>query len=243
MSSKIIVLGIVVLILILIIYLAVDSGIFRRIRKVDTQKGKAMLASAVPASSGGSIKNGPTINIRCPGECRYTAFKMNKKKICIGSNSKCDIVCDDELVEDVHAVIEVKNKNGKVFFEIINVSKFNPIDYLVQDEDEKYFESLGYKRGVILSGTDVVYVGETKLVIQCVERKHVISKTDQYILNKKEITPLKQSLPSKKGEEVSIDEMEDRFVSKDEDVSHMTKTPIHKKNPSIRVVSKNEIDL
>lgn len=251
MLSKFVVLGMVVLILILVAYLLHDSKLLKSVKKND-------LPDKVRKINQVKILNGPMIYYKCPGDREYHQIQMTNKIIKIGRSAKNDIILDDESVEEVQASIEKKIVDNKVYYEFVDLSKYNPVEYF--NQAKHIYEYVGFKRGVILDANEAFYIGETKLIVKCPHKEHKTSSSMRYILDQNEKSYEKRSekyrdaFYEKKPEqhrepayEKKPEQHREAFYEKlseeCREASFERLDDSAKREPSIRVVSRNEIDI
>ena len=180
MFNSIIVIGIVVLIGVLSWYLLHDVPAVKQFFKTSkSMADKINKAAKGPAAI--KIANGPVLKVKEPGERSYNTVELTKDVVRIGSSKRCDLVLEDDAVENLHAKIEKKMKGNKVYYEFINLSKRNPAEVLNQDSQE--YEYLGNRKGVVLGDSEAFYVGNTKILFKTPVRNHVPSNTDRMLIN------------------------------------------------------------
>lgn len=169
MEGKLIVLGVAVLILVLVMYLFYDSGF---IRKVVSKTRKA-----IPGAKPVKLINSPIILLKEGGARNYQRIEVNKKVFTIGRSAKNDLVIDSEAVEDRHAVLYKRIKNERIYYELVNYGKVNPVEYYNNSRD--HYEWLGYKDGEVLDSRETFYIGDAKLVITIPVMTHEPTKTER----------------------------------------------------------------
>lgn len=180
MLSKLMALAIVILIVILVGYLMRDSALFTSIRGAK-EKVAGKVKEGPMISPRVKITDSPVLFVKGPKDHSYQEQQMFKQKITFGSDKKNDIFLIDETVEKVHATLEKVIEDNQMYFELVNLSKKNPIEILNQEKG--CYEYLGYKKGVVLEGNEVFYIGETKIIAKCPAKGHDMSKTERMIVN------------------------------------------------------------
>ena len=180
MLSKLMALAIVILIVILVGYLMRDSALWSELHRAKEKVAdKVKAAPMVPQRV--RITDSPVLFVKGPSDLSYHEQQMYKKKITFGSDAKNEIVLVDDTAEKVHATLEKVIKENAIYYELVNLSKRNPIEFLNQAKGA--YEYLGYKKGVILEGNEVFYIGETKIIAKCPAMGHDMSKTERMIVN------------------------------------------------------------
>lgn len=214
--GNVIVLLIVVLMVAMLMYLfKINIADFaEKLTNPVKNKSKEMRAKNVVKISG------PLIKYREESKSKYDSTVMDTKVFKIGRGEKNDLVFDSLLVENEHAVIYKRQKENRVYYELVSLAKTNPVEYYNKQKDT--YEFLRYKEGVELDARDAFFIGDMKLIITTPINTHQPTRSD-YIDNaekkKKEQTPPKAKL-------------------KEEAVSYGTK-----RVESERIVRKNEVDV
>lgn len=179
MLGKLIVVIVVLFLIALSVYLIHDSLPVGRI--LSARSGLRKKVQDAKDGLGVKNTNAPVICIKPRGEQEYQNYIMTKKEVKIGRSSGSDIVLEDETVEGTHAVVRKIFKDDKVYYELVNLSRRNPVEYFNQKKGDYIY--LGYKKGVVLGTNEVFYLGETKVIIKCPVQKHEITKTERMVLN------------------------------------------------------------
>lgn len=174
MTGKMIVFSVIVLIVMLAIYLFYDSGLMKGLKK--SQKTIDDTLNRVREKKEVELVNGPILHIRNEGEKRYHTVPVNNKVFKIGRGEKNNLILDSKKVEGKHAIIYKKLKDDYVYYELVNYSKINPVEYLNKQKNK--YEYLGYKDGVELDAHEVFYIGDTKTIITIPAATHTPSDTE-----------------------------------------------------------------
>lgn len=180
MISYLICFGLFVLIVILVLYLSHGSDIWQDM----TYKKNMLLDSCVLFNQFRNVRivNGPVLCVKCPGEMEYRKVPVVNRTIKIGSSKSSDLVLRDEFVEPIHAVIKKVVRDNDCHYELINMSKYNPVQWFNQTTND--YETIHYRHGVILDSQEVFYVGESKVIVKCPITNHKPSNTERLILNR-----------------------------------------------------------
>lgn len=180
MVSYLICFGLFALIVILVLYLSHGSEIWKEIK----YKRNRLLDScnAIKGFRNVRIANGPVMCVKSPGEIEYKQIPIMNRSTKIGSSRSSDVVLNDEFVEPVHAMIRKVVHENDSHYELINLSKYNPIQWFNQMTND--YEVVKYKRGVILDAQEAFYIGESKVLVKCPVAKHIPTNTERLIINR-----------------------------------------------------------
>ncbi len=178
--SYLICFGLFVLIVILIVYLSHGSEAWKEMKYRKNQ----MLDScnAIKGLRNVRIANGPVLCVKAPGQIEYSQIPIVNRMTKIGSSRSSDVVLPDEFVEPVHAMIKKVVHDNDSHYELINLSKYNPIQWFNQMTND--YEVIGYKRGIVLENQEAFYIGESKVLVKCPVAKHKPSRTERLIVNR-----------------------------------------------------------
>ena len=161
MEGRIIVLLIIVLIVILMVYLFQDSNLLKELKSV--QENILDKLNDVKESREIELADRPIIYYRLENEGNYRPVSVNRKKFKIGRGKNNDLIFKSKTTEEKHVVIYKQYKNSRVYFELVNYGKVNPVEYY--NKEKERYEYLGYKEGVELDGRDAFYIGSTKIIM------------------------------------------------------------------------------
>lgn len=160
MNEKAIILLVIILITILVIYLFHDTPVMKNMSDLNQNlKNKIFQVRKNDIE----IANGPVIYHRTKPEKQYQSVIMRGQKFGIGRSFCNHLIAKSKTVEDRHALIRKRIKGDKVYYELINLGKVNPVRYLNHEEGEYQF--LGYKDKVELSARDTFMIGDMTLQI------------------------------------------------------------------------------
>lgn len=157
MIGKFVVAAAVILVIAVMCYLFYDCGVFGNIKK-----GFGKLSERVKGKNV-ELADGPVLQIRETPEAAYRKMEVNRRAFKIGSGAGNDLSLSDKTVEEFHAAIYKRLKGNQVYYELINYSKTNPVQYY--NKFIKKYEYLGYRDGIDLGSREIFYVGNTKIVI------------------------------------------------------------------------------
>lgn len=171
--------GLFVLVALLVMYLSHGSGVWKDVKN---KKNKA-LNSCGPIKNLQNVKiaNGPVVCVKCPGEVEYRQIKVVTRSARIGSGNGNEIVLNDEFAEPVHAVVKKIAQDSGSYYELVNMSKYNPVQWFNQDIND--YETIGYRRGLKLNSKEVFYIGESKIIVTCPTNNHKPSKTERLVMS------------------------------------------------------------
>ncbi len=161
MEGAIIVVGIIALVVIVVLYLFRDTGVFKKLNKVPEDMKKKVSREEKKESV--RLVNGPTISYRRENEKKYHSVVMDKSVFKIGSNEKNDLVLSDETVEGFHAALYKQYRGSEIYYELINYGKENPTAYY--DKKTQKYKYLSKKGGVALEGREAFYIGSVKFIV------------------------------------------------------------------------------
>lgn len=178
MIGTIIIIIVVLFLFVIVAYLIHDSLPIGKVKDMKSDIHKKV--EGMKHYEGAKLANAPVIYVKVNGNGDYTQYQMTKEKMAIGRSEQNDIVLEDETVEAKHAVVRRVMKDNKMFYEMINLSRRNPIQYL--NKMLRDYDCLGYKKGITLENDEVFYLGETKIVIKCPMQGHEITKTERMII-------------------------------------------------------------
>lgn len=175
MLGKLIIALIVMMILLLVVYLCYGNELVQSIGEVKRSGGQKWkeLKGKKPIA----VVNGPRISIRRGAEKKYQTYVVENNVFTIGSAENSDLVLDSKTIEKRHAVIYKRIRHEDVFYELINYSKINPVEYYNKITDK--YEFLGYKDGVELEAHEVFYIGDVKMVVVLPQIVHVPTDTER----------------------------------------------------------------
>lgn len=174
MAGRVIMALVILVVLVLGLYLIIDSnladlagnaGIFLKKLKKMFSKRQVELANA------------PVLRIREEGSGEYYEVNVDKKVFRIGSGKKNDLILSSAKVEDRHVVIYKQQKKDRVYYELVNYAKSNPVEHYIKSRDR--YGYLRYKAGVELDTHETFYIGETKVIFNIPEYVHRSSKTER----------------------------------------------------------------
>lgn len=161
--------------------------------------------------------NGPIIKYREEDKSKYDVTVMDTKVFRIGRGEKNNLVFDSLLVEDEHAVIYKRQNENRVYYELVNLGKTNPVEYYNKQKDT--YEFLRYKESVELDVRDAFFMGDMKLIITTPVNTHQPTRSD-YMDNaeakKKAQTPPKAEPKEESGSYESKRVKSERIVRRNE---------------------------
>ena len=219
MLEKVLVVLAVIFIFAIAGWMLSSTGLFREIRKTRKSVGNKM--KEVRAGTDIEITDPPIISYREPGKRTYIDVVMAKKAFKIGSSPKCDLVLKDAKVERLHAEIVKKIKGGRVAYFVVNHAKVNPVT--IYDHEEDTYDSLFPRESIELDKADAFYMGDTKIIVRLEEKKHNPTGTERS-LNKRKKSVSEAPETGKRGKKVNS-------------------TDKKKRNDSVRIVSRRELDI
>ena len=96
----------------------------------------------------------------------YAYIEMQYTPFTLGADPKSDLQFSDDSVENEHAVIYKRNKQGETYYELVNKAKQNPVEYL--NSDNRWYP-LGPNHGYKLSAHEFFRMGEVRMAIDTPE--------------------------------------------------------------------------
>lgn len=182
MAGKLIILLVFFLIVALVIFLFHDSDFFESIKAF--KEGAIRKIKEMRELKEVELTNEPILMIRESKDKEYYQVNVHKNEFSIGRGRKNSLVLKSKKIEEKHAIIYKRLKNNYVYYELINFSKNNPIEYF--NKQKFKYEYLGYKDGVKLDDHEVFYLGDIKMRIVIPLLIHEPSKTEMIDIHSKE---------------------------------------------------------
>lgn len=162
---------VVLMVLILGLYLVLDSNLaestvvfFKKLKKMCSRRQV-------------ELANAPVLSIREERSGKYYNVTVDRKVFRIGSGKKNDLVIPSSTVEEKHAVIYKQQKKDRVYYELVNYARSNPVEHYIKAKD--CYGYLRYKAGVELEDDEAFYIGETKVIFSIPKIVHRASRTER----------------------------------------------------------------
>lgn len=174
MEGKLIIVAVFFLIVVLVIFLFHDSDFFESVKAFKERAVRKI--KEVKELKEVELANEPILLIRESEDQEYYYVEVHKNKFSIGRGRKNSLVLESKKIEEKHAIIYKRLKNNYVYYELINFSRNNPIEYF--NKQKVKYEYLGYKDGVKLDNHEVFYLGDIKMQVVIPLLTHEPSKTE-----------------------------------------------------------------
>lgn len=197
MGGEILIFLTIAVILVWVVYLFVTSGMFHDIQVMIENSEKQMKKHFMQSEV--KLAQPPIVSVEMPGEKDYVPYQMESVVFPIGSvQRKNGLFLDSETVEARHAVIYQRVKDGKVWYELVNYAKKNPVK--IYNWRKTVYEYLGKKEVVELElgSCELFYIGACKVKVEIPPMPDPEGKTE--LMVKKENKETVNNTTEKKSE-------------------------------------------